>query len=161
MKKRTRRKVWTLMNPLTLAIEAAAPATGEDLERLRVGELAAIESFVTGTATHDDWNLLRQMANVSQCMAIKGVGVEAFEPSESAQRALALCYDRARRLGKYGLTGPELTALRECQSYHDLQRVSIPRREYEGYIALTMAWEKNGHLVKPHAEYLQEAKNGL
>lgn len=80
MKKRTRRKVYLLANPIALAIEGAAITDASALDKLRLRELSAVESFRTGKATREDWMSLADMLNICETLAKDGIGPEAMEP---------------------------------------------------------------------------------
>lgn len=137
MKKHCRRKHWNLMNPITLAISGAAITPSDVLDKLRMVELSAIESFSRGMATKADWKALADMLNVCQTMAAGGVGPEALEACERAQDGLAEARQRYERTKRMGLSGPAIQAMRDLHEYHDLQRQSISRGEYERWIEKT------------------------
>lgn len=134
MKKRTKRKVWGLVNPITMAIEGAGVSGGKEVETLRWGELVALESFKTGMAQESDWQLLSVMTAIAALMGYEGKGVEALAAARLAQRSLDSIEERYRKIGKWGCSGPELQSLRSMYEYHDLQRKSVARSVYEGAI---------------------------
>ena len=45
--------------------------------------------------------------------------------------------ERHHRTGRMGLSGPAIQAMRDLAEYHDLQRTSISRGEYEKWIVKT------------------------
>jgi len=139
MRKHTRRKVYELVNPITHAMQGAAVTAKHLLDKLRMKELSAIESFRTGTATRHDWMAIADYLNLCECLALDGVGPEALEPCQMAQEALGSAHERLQRTGRLGVTGPELQALRDAYSFHDLQRQSISRSRYEDAIRTTAA----------------------
>lgn len=53
-----------------------------------------------------------------------------------------------------GLSGPGITAMREVIDYHDAQRSSISRSQYEQMIRLTQARVKSGHDTQDIGELL-------
>ena len=57
-----RRRHYALVNPIQCAIEGAAIAQPELLDRLRLVELSAIESFAKGQATPADWRAVADFA---------------------------------------------------------------------------------------------------
>lgn len=71
-------------------------------------------------------------------MARIGIGPEALTACEAAQTALMDAQQRFERTGRMGITGPGLQALRDVYEYHDLQRQSVSRAEYEKAIVTTM-----------------------
>ena len=137
MRKKTKRTVYKLVDPITYAITGSMITDTETLDKLRLGELTSIEAFRTGKATKQDWHTINDMANISETMARNGIGIEALPASELAHEHLKDAYERFKRTGKLGISGPALQAFRECFEYHDLQRMSIPRSQYEDMIRKT------------------------
>ena len=141
-RKRCKRKVWNLVNPIQHAIDGAGITTDDVLVELRTRELGAIDAFARGKAGLQEWHDITQMLNVCECMAINGIGIEALDTCQKAQEALKESADRFERTGKMGTTGTGLQAFRDLYEYHDLQRKSIARSEYDKQIKLT-----RNHLV--------------
>jgi len=137
MKKRCIRKKWALVNVITHAIEGAGICTDKVLQDLRIRELAAIEAFRTGTATLQDWSDIVAMMNVCEHMAGNGVGKEAMPTCEEAHKHLIEAAKRYEKTHRMGTTGPGLQCFRELYEWHDLQRTSISRSEYDRHIAAT------------------------
>ena len=137
MKKRTRRKVWPLVNPISYAMEGAAYAGQDALNRLRLLELAAIEDFAKGKATIYTWQTITDMLNLCEVMARKGIGPEALEACERAQAALVAASKRYEATKRMGTTGEGLQAFRDLFAYHDLQRQSVCKADYEKAIIAT------------------------
>lgn len=134
MRKRTRRKIYQLMNPITLAIEGAAVSQQANLDKLRVRELAAIDAFTRGGAGEQEWHDIHAMTGICMTMAGAGIGPEANEACERACQALRADWLRYEATGTMGTTGPGLQAYRDVFAFHDLQRQSIARSEYERHI---------------------------
>lgn len=134
MRKRTKRKVWGLVNPITMAIEGACVSGGEEVDTLRRGELIALERFRTGTAQEENWQILSVMTAVSALMGYEGYGVEALPAARLTQQSLDSIEERFKRIGKWGCSGPEYQSLKDMYEYHDLQRQSVARSVYEGAI---------------------------
>jgi hypothetical protein len=137
MKKRTRRKVYPLVNTISMAISGAAITPENILDQVRLAELSAIESIAKGHGTMDDLSTLRDMLNLSETMARAGVGREALEPCEAAQAELVSIIERRSHTGRIGVTDPGLEALRQAFQWSDSQRTSVTRSEYEKYITKT------------------------
>lgn len=138
MRKRTRRKVYGLINPITMAIEGAAISQEHRLNQLRVRELAAIDNFSRGKATEGDWHDVKALTSLCEHMAKSGIGPEALEDCERATSALKEDWSRYEKTGMMGTTGPGLQAYRSVFEYHDLQRQSVARSEYEKHIQATI-----------------------
>jgi hypothetical protein len=137
MRKTTKRKHWKLLDPIRHAILGAGITQEHLLDKLRLTELAALDAMTKGLGTIQDWQELTDMMNISEVMARDGVGPEVLPFCQQAQEALEQAARRYETTRKMGLTGTGINALREVFEYHDLQRRSIPRSEYEKYIIKT------------------------
>lgn len=135
MRKHTRRKHWGLINPIKHAIDGAAITPLHELNRLRLRELQAVDAFSKGTATLNDWRDITAMLNLTETMANDGIGPEALPTCEEAQNHLVEAAERFERIGKMGTTGPGIQSFRDLFEFHDLQRQSVSRSEYERSIA--------------------------
>lgn len=137
MRKRCKRKVYALVNPIEYAIEGARVASDDRLDKLRALELSAIDAFARGQATIHDWHTICQMMNLAEVMAKAGVGIEVMDAAMIAQSHLIDAKDRFERLNRMGTTGAGLQSFRTLAEYHDLQRTSISLSEYERFIKRT------------------------
>lgn len=137
MRKTTKRKHWKLIDPVRHAILGAGITEDHLLDKLRLIELAALDAMTKGLGTIQDWQELTDMMNISEVMARDGVGPEALPACQQAQEALEQAAKRFETTRRMGLSGTGINALREVFEYHDLQRRSIPRSEYEKYIIKT------------------------
>lgn len=144
-RKRCIRKHYALVNPIQSAILGAAITDATALDKLRLRELAAIESFRMGKADRHDWMSCADMLNVCETMARDGIGPEALEPCLKAQDALSAAHERQTTHGKLGVTGPELQALRDAYAWHDAQRTAISRSRYEQAIRKTADRIRSAH----------------
>lgn len=147
-KKSKRRPRPVLRNPLLYVMEGMAVTPDEDLNKLRMWELAALEAFRLGQAAMADWLRVRAMMKVAETMAKSGVGEEVMSVCMQAQAHLTESADRYKRIGKMGASGPALQCWRDLYEYHDLQRTSIPRAEYEALIQKAFDQDRND---KPEA----------
>lgn len=138
MRKQCKRKVWALVNPITHAQQGAGVTTGKELTQLRGIELSALEAMCSGSGTTDEWQQLVAMLNVCETMARGGIGHEALPYCEAAEKAMLAAAKGYQNTKKMELTPEGITALREVYAYHDLQRISISRREYDAWIRKTM-----------------------
>ncbi len=144
-RKRTVRKVWHKLNPIELAMSGAAITPRAILDTLLARELSALDDFTHGRAGMAQWHDLANMVNLCETLGHEGVGPEALEACDRAQEALIEAAKRFMLDGRMGLSGPGIQALRDCAEYHDLQRASIPRSQYERAIRLTAARVKSGY----------------
>jgi len=145
MKKQCRRRHYPLVNPVRMAIEGACITPDALLDRLRMVELSALDAFTRGRATVADWKDLADLLNVAETMARGGCGPEVLEACERVQDGLDESRERHDRTRKMGPSGPAIQAVRDLIEYHDLQRTSISRGEYERFIALTAARIRSEH----------------
>jgi hypothetical protein len=138
MRKRTRRKVYALVNPISFAIQGAAISQEADLDKLRIRELAAIDAFARGAATIGDLHDINAILGLAETMAKAGIGREEVLPAcAKAQEHLIDAARRFERTQKMGTTGLGLTSFRDLYAFHDLQRQSVSRSEYEKAIKAT------------------------
>lgn len=145
MRKRCKRKVWALVNPIEHAINGAGITSRKDLDYLLVRELASLDAFTRGKATMREWSDMVNVNNITQTLAGMGVGREALPDCHAAESALIEAARRFNDSQRMGLSGPGIQALRAVMEWHDLQRSSIPRSQYEEAIRLTAARIKSGH----------------
>jgi hypothetical protein len=148
MRKRCKRKVWNKVNPIEFAITGAAITAEDKLDRLRMGELSAIESMVKGNATTTDWRALVDMLNIAETMSTNGIGIEVLEVCQVVQKEMEAAAHRYEKTRKMGLTGTGIRYIKELYALHDLQRTSISRSEYERMIEKTINYiRSNNHRV--------------
>ena len=134
MRKRTKRKVWDLVDTINFVIQGVQVSDDKILDEVRMIELSAMDSFKRGMATKEDWFTIVAMLNVAETTGKSGIGPEILPWCERLQKALIESKERFERIGKFGFDGAGLNAMREVYEYHDLQRQSISRKEYERQI---------------------------
>lgn len=132
-----------LINPMQFVKEGLAVTPDEDLNKLRMLELASLEAFRTGAATLEDWHRVKAMLNVAETMARAGIGEEVLSVCMQAQDHLIESAERHKRIGRMGASGPALACWRDLFEYHDLQRTSVTRIEYEKLIQKTYDRERS------------------
>jgi hypothetical protein len=145
MRKQCRRKIWDKVNPIEYAITGAAITAEDKLDRLRMGELSAIESMVKGNATTNDWRVLVDMLNIAETMASHGIGIEVLAVCEIVQKEMESAAHRYEKTRKMGLTGTGIRYIKELYALHDLQRQSISRSEFERMIEKTINYIRSNH----------------
>jgi len=136
-RKKCKRKVWALVNPITHATEGASYTPESLLDKLRIRELSAIEAFRSGRAGLQEWSDVTAMLNLAETMAKGGVGPEALQSCTTMQEELIAAAKRFERTGKMGVSGIGLATMRDLYEFHDLQRQSITRGEYDRWIKKT------------------------
>ena len=145
-RKRTVRRVWdTKINTITHAMAKASITPREDLDKLLAKELAAIEEISFGRGNLQHWLDLSNVVNICETLAHDKVGAEALQSCWDAQDALIEAAKRFQDTKRMGLSGIGIQALRDVIEYHDMQRSSIPRSQYEAIIRLTAARVKSGY----------------
>lgn len=145
MKKHCRRKHFALSNPIALAIAGACVTDEGRLDKLRLLELSAIESFATGAATVDDWRTVADLTNLAQTMCEMGIGPEVLPAAQKVESVLGESHQRYVATGRMGTTGPGLHAMRDLQEWHHLQRTSVARSVYETAIQRTHNRIRSAH----------------
>ena len=137
MRKRTKRKMWNLIDPITHAIVGAAITHRDKLDKLRMLEYSALEAITKGQGTVADWRTLVDILNISEMMGKNGVGPEVLPICEKAQNSLHKAAMRYQETMRMGLDGEGIKAIRDLIEYADLQQGSISRSEFERYIQKT------------------------
>jgi hypothetical protein len=150
MRKKTKRKVWNLIDPLTHAIVGASITQRDKLDQLRLLEYSALDAMTKGSGTIQDWRTLVDVLNLSEMMARGGVGPEVLPVCQKAQDSLHKAALRYEDTKKMGLDGQGIVAIRELIEYADLQQSSISRSEFEKYI------KKTKNYIKSHGDKVVE-----
>jgi len=146
MRKRTKRKVWALIDPTQHAIIGASITHREKLDKLRMLEYSALEAMTKGHGTVTDWRTLVDVLNLSEMMARNGIGKNEVMPiCQKAQDALHKAAERYQSTMKMGLSGQGIQAVRDLIEYADLQQSSISRSEFERYIQKTINFIKSNN----------------
>jgi hypothetical protein len=146
MRKRTKRKVWALIDPLTHALTGAAITQRDKLDKLRMLEYSALEAMTKGQGTVTDWRTLVDVLNLSETMARHNIGKDEVLPvCQKAQEALHQAAERYQKTLKMGLSGEGIKAVRDLIQYADLQQSSISRSEFERYIKKTKDYIKSNN----------------
>jgi hypothetical protein len=151
MRKQCRRKIWsTAINPIAHAISGAAITDETSLNKLRLGELSALEAMRMGKGTLEDWRLLCDMLNITQTFIRHGIGPEARQDCDKAQESLYNAAKRYETTKRMGLDGQGIGALQNVFEWHDLQRTSVARSVYEDMI------EKTRNYIRSHGKDVVE-----
>jgi hypothetical protein len=146
MRKKTKRKVWALIDPTQHAIIGASITQRSKLDQLRMLEYSALDAITKGQGTIHDWRTLVDVLNLSETMARNGIGKDEVLPvCEKAQKALHEAAMRFQSTKRMGLSGEGIQAVRELIQYADLQQSSISRSEFERYIQKTKNYIKSNN----------------
>ena len=150
MRKRTKRKMWNLIDPITHAIVGASITHREKLDKLRMMEYSALEAITKGNGTIHDWRTLVDVLNLSETMGRAGVGPEVLPICEKAQASLHKAAERYGTTMRIVLDGEGIQACRDLIEFADLQQSSIPRSEFERYI------QKTKDYIRSHGDKVVE-----
>jgi hypothetical protein len=134
MRKSCKRKIYQLMNPISLAIEGAAITTDDKLAELQRGEVAMLDALINGTDDMTGFYGLCAMLGIAETMARNGIGPEVMESCKVAEYSLTKLKNRYDKWGKWDITPGEKNSLRDLMEWHHLQRTSVSRGEYERFI---------------------------
>ena len=137
MRKKCRRRVYALVNPIESAILGACVSAEKPLNTLRLAELSALDAVTRGVGKPEDFRWLMDVLNISECMAKDGIGIELLPICKQAQESLLEAVERYNNTGKLGLSGVGIKAVKEMIELHDLQRTSVARSVYENAIRKT------------------------
>ena len=147
MRKHCRRRIWsTSINPIAHAIAGACVADTASLNELRKNELKSLEAMKSGEAGVQEWQILCDMMNIAEMMGKNGIGPEVLDHCKAATEALHRAAKRYEATKKMGLSGEGLRALGDIMEYHDLQRTSVSRSQYEKMI------QKTTNYIKSHGK---------
>jgi hypothetical protein len=150
MRKRTKRKIWNLIDPIQHGIIGAAITQRDKLDKLRMLEYSALEAITKGQGTVADWRTLVDILNISEMMGKNGVGPEVLPICEKAQNSLHKAAMRYQETMQMGLDGEGIKACRDLIEYADLQQGSISRSEFERYI------QKTKDYIRSHGKQVVE-----
>jgi len=149
MRKRTKRKIWALLDPIAHSIVGASYTPRQTLDKLRLTEYAALESIIKGVGTIQDWRTLVELLNLAEMFARNNIGKDEVLPvCQKAQDALHKAAMRYQETMRIGLDGVGIQAIRDLIEYADLQQGSVTRAEFERLVQKTRDYIKsNGNLV--------------
>jgi hypothetical protein len=137
MRKKCRRKVYPLLNSLAHGLAGAAISDDAALNKLGLCELSAIDSMTKGVGTPEDFRWLCDVINIGETMGKNGIGPEILPHCQEAQDELLKAAKRYQETKKMVLSGIGIRAIKEVWAYHEAQRTSVARSEYEKAIKQT------------------------
>jgi len=124
-------------------LKAAEVSGGTIITQTRIKNHIAIESLRKGEATKDDMDAIINAFNVTEALAIEGIGAEYREEIKAGQDAVYQCGVRASKHGRFILSGPELTAINTAMEVHDAQLDICTVADLES--ALDYVWDQIKH----------------
>lgn len=138
MKKQCKRKVWGLVNPLAHVMEGIVTTPDQHLNQLRVRELSSLDALSKGKGGLSEWNDLVGLLNIAETLGRNGIGPEVLPVCELAQAELIAAAKRFEQTKIMNFSASGLLALHDLFDFHDLQRSSITRGDYEKMIDKTI-----------------------
>jgi hypothetical protein len=147
MRKRCIRKVWpTLVDTIKVAKHGAAITDDEHLTKVHIYELTSLDRLSRGVGTLKCWRDMADINNVAMTLSGMGIGrAEVLPVCKLVEDELINAARRYTDTKRMGLTGLGIQHLRDLIEYHDLQRRSIPRSQYEEALRITAARIASGH----------------
>ena len=138
-RKQCKRKVYPLCYDTMRFVKEGVSVTPADLlDQLTMRDLSSLDAMAHGRGTLQEWTDLKSTMNVSEHMAMNGVGPEALPFCRQLEAELIDAAHRFERTRTMGLTGAGIQAARHVIEYSQLQRSSITRKEYEKFILSTL-----------------------
>lgn len=112
-----------IANPVGFVLEGLAPIRSYEnyLLDLKIKNSGAMHALTHGVATKDDMTTLMAMSNITEALYRLGVGADYGEACIGGREALIGISYRARELGRFVPTGPEITKLNTLMELHDAQ----------------------------------------
>lgn len=104
------------------------PLSPEEQNKFQIRYYTALDSFPRGEATRDTWQTLADAINMTKSMCTAGLGDEYIDMVEGAIDALAACRDRFKRTQKWGMSGDEMTAIRDTLRLVNAQYETVTLR---------------------------------
>ena len=123
-------------------LKAAEVAGGSIITQTRIKNHIAIEALRKGEATIDDMDAIINAFNVTEALAIKGIGDDYRAEIKAGQDAVLEIAVRAKEkdAGRFVVTGPELSAINLAMEVHDAQLDVCTVAQLES--ALDYVWEQ-------------------
>ena len=112
-----------LTNPLEFVLLNVMPVNWDKDSsiRLRASNHAAIDELAAGRGTKDHFQCILDAMNMTYILAKDGKGSDWMPEITAAQNAMRSLAERSIKIGRYTLTGPELTAINLAMEVHDAQ----------------------------------------
>jgi len=147
MRKSCKRKHWNTspgFSAVAHAINGACVIDDQILQDIRIRELSAIQSMQDHTATDQDLYDILALHSMAVVMAENGIGkFEVMPVCTQAKTAIANLIKRVEKWGKFDARESEIIILRELWDWHDAQRKSIQRSDYDKYLKMAINKQKN------------------
>jgi hypothetical protein len=114
----------TRLDVMTWIKEGMKPMTSHNdaVLALRIKNHSALTAVVQGKATRDDLDILIAAVNITEALALRGIGSDWHDEIRAAQDAVLTMTRRGLANGdKFLFTGPEMQAVNLAMEIHDAQ----------------------------------------
>lgn len=121
-------------------LKASEVGGGTIITQTRIKNHISIESLRKGSANKDDIDAIINAFNVTEALAMKGIGQDYRAEINTAQNAVYEMCCRAKARGSFVCTGPELVSINTAMEIHDAQLDICTVAELEA--ALDYVWDQ-------------------
>lgn len=121
-------------------LKAADVGGGSIITQTRIKNHISIEALRKGQATKDDMDAIITAFNVTEALAVKGIGADYKAEIRAGQDAVYAVGVRGKSINRFVTTGPELTAINTAMEVHDAQLDICTVAELED--ALDYVWDQ-------------------
>lgn len=123
MRKRSKYRPRTLVNPLAYVLESITPVAKHEsyLVDLQIKNHAAMTSLTQGRATREDIDTLIAMVNISEALYRMGFGREYNDIVKAGLDALHAVGKRGSESARFIVRAEEMNALNAALELHDAQ----------------------------------------
>jgi hypothetical protein len=118
---RQKRKIWPLVNPITVAMDGAARLSQQQIAAALQSASRAVGLLQFGGFGADHWRALADAFNVAEALAGLNIANDHADKFQAAQDALAFIHARYKFRSTWGAQGPELQAIKDALEIHTIQ----------------------------------------
>ena len=137
MKKKCKRKVYPKINTIEWVKTKINPVDQEFLNKIRLRELASLESIVKGNGTIQDWRELNYLLNFAEIMGENGIGPEVLEVCKVAEEELIKSAKHYEKTKNMLLSGVGIQAIRDLIEFAQLQQSAVTAEIYDKMLVKT------------------------
>lgn len=101
-----------VINRLEKAVAARTPFPEEEVEKLQLASLTALEAVTKGRGDRDEWNSLAKALNHSWTLAQNHIGKEVMPVLTEAEEAMKKAGSRYEKVGRIVLDGEGIRKVR-------------------------------------------------
>lgn len=130
------------------ALAAHVPMATDKQQDILICANQALAALRTGAGTESDAEMLAVAMNLCMLLCEAKIGDEYLAYAIAGQEAVARCKARSKRLGKWGLDGEGLDALRTALELHEQQMELATQRQVSLAMAELHRRARAGHLME-------------